>query len=250
MSWLNILKNRNFDGKIIEVFKRKYGEHDMTVKTLYHSPIISKEEWNELIQTYGREELIHILGNKRYTKLSKKISSDHVASTGYERAYLKFKLLECYIEEGRFYTRFEISGEEKNENDEKIPFSTVGGAISVFELSFDHQKDLEEIIDMSSSHRRRKLDKLRSKVRRVSVENNPLNLTFKVKRGKEFMNTVLQYTTSWGPATSMDSFVRIMLNAYYHCVHLAAEQVSAATASTSIIESYRKRKKEEGKNNV
>ena len=71
MSWLNILKNRNFDGKIIEVFKRKYGEHDMTVKTLYHSPIISKEEWNELIQTYGREELIHILGNKRYTKLSK-----------------------------------------------------------------------------------------------------------------------------------------------------------------------------------
>ena len=246
MNWFDILKNRGFDNKVVEIFKQMENKHKISTKIEHWSNIIDspkdkeKEVWIELIRTYGRENVINMLGRERFNRTSKKIMRGDKSTHRYDRFTTHITLLECYVEQGRFYVRFELKGEMFPEEkkylnaDNKVvnsvirrPFSSMGGNKAVIEISFDHNETQEELINMGSGELARRFQKLRGGTIAANKTTQRLGGSIKIKSGEDFVAILNDGETkaSQGVYTPLQLIYTRTINGYYRSVERVINQI-------------------------
>ena len=258
MNWFDILKNRGFDNKVVEIFKRIENKDMISTKIAHWSNIIDspkdkeKEEWIKLIRTYGRENVIDILGHERFNRTSKKIMRGDKSTHTYDRFITHITLLECYVEQGRFYVRFELKGLKSPEKvldaDNKVvdspirkPFSSVGGNKAVIEISFDHNETQEELINMGSAELSRRFQKLRGGTIAAEKTTKRLGGSIKIKSGEGFVAILNDRETkaSQGVYTPLQLIYTRTINSYYRSVEEAINQIQIERATKKVLERKR-----------
>lgn len=257
MSWFNILKNRGFDNRVVKIFKRMEDKDVISTKRVHWTNLMDRDEWIEMLRTYGRDNVKDMMGLERFNRTSKKIMRGDKSTHNYDRFLTHITLLECYVEQDRFYVRYELKGLKDPQivlqegaytpvdiTSDKVklrrkPFSSVGGNKAVIEISFDHNETPEELINMDSRELSRRFEKLRGGTIAAGRSTQRLGGSIKIKSGEGFVATLghADTKTSMGGGYSpLQLIYTRTINAYYRSVEEAVREIQTERATRKVLE--------------
>lgn len=256
MSWFDILKNRGFDNRVVKFFKRMTGKDIINTKRVHWSNLIDKDEWIEMLRTYGRDNVRDMMGYEEFQRTNKKIRRGDKSTHDYDRFQTHVTLLECYIEQDRFYVRFELKGLKDPQifmregaytpvditsgkvEIKRKPFSSVGGNKAVIEISFDHNETQEELINMDSRELSRRFEKLRGGTIAADKSTQRLGGSIKTKSGEGFVAILNDGETkaSQGVYTPLQLIYTRTINSYYRSVEEAVREIQTEKATRRVLE--------------
>lgn len=257
MSWFDILKNRGFDNRVVKFFKRLGDKDIISTKRVHWSNLMDKDEWIEMLRTYGRDNVRDMMGYEKFERTNKKIRRGDKSTHNYDRFLTHYTLLECYIEQGRFYARYELKGMREPEivvgeepytaediasgkvEIRRKPFSSVGGNKAVIEISFDHNETPEELINMGYAELSRRFQKLRGGTIAAERSTQRLGGSIKIKSGEGFVATLGQADTKTSIGANYNPLQLIYtrtINTYYRSVEEAVREIQTERATRKVLE--------------
>ena len=228
----------------------------INTKRVHWSNLMNKDEWIKMLRTYGRDNVRDMMGFERFNRTSKKIMRGDKSTHNYDRFLTHVTLLECYVEQGRFYVRYELKGmrdpeivvgEEPYTAEDiasgkveiiRKPFSTVGGNKGVIEISFDHNETPEELINMDSRELSRRFEKLQGGTIAANKSTQRLGGSIKIKSGEGFVATLDDSDTKAeaGVYTPLQLIYTRTINTYYRSVKEAIREIQNERARQQILE--------------
>ena len=257
MSWFDILKNRDFDNRVVKFFKRMKDKDVINTKRVHWSNLMNKDEWIQMLRTYGRENVINMMGFEKFNRTSKKIMRGDKSTHDYDKFQTHVTLLECYVEQGRFYVRYELKGLKDPQiflqegaytpvdiTSTKVeirrkPFSSVGGNKAVIEISFDHNETPEELINMGYAELLRRFQRLRGGTIASQKSTQRLGGSIKIKSGEGFVAILGHADTKTdvgGSYSPLQLIYTRTINIYYHSVEEAVKEIQTERATRKVLE--------------
>ena len=218
---------------------------------------MDKDEWIQMLRTYGRDNVRDMMGFERFNRTSKKIMRGDKSTHNYDRFETHVTLLECYIEQNRFYVRYELKGTKDPQivlregaytpvditsgkvEIRRKPFSSVGGNKAVIEISFDHNETPEELINMGYAEILRRFQKLRGGTIAAKRSTQRLGGSIKIKSGEGFVATLGHADTKTnigGGYSPLQLIYTRTINNYYHSVEEAIKEIQTERARQQVLE--------------
>tara|TARA_R100000773_G_C4213854_1_gene112865 strand:+ start:271 stop:1029 length:759 start_codon:yes stop_codon:yes gene_type:complete len=237
--WFSIIKNRGFDNRLVEHFKKIRSKESISLKILTSSNLLSYSEWIDLVGTYGVEAITRMIGREAFIDINKRIRRGDKSRATYKHLVVDVTLLECYIEQNRFYVRYELKQNKKPED-----FSTIGASKAVIEISFDHNIDYEKLIKLSNAELRRYVGKTRPVLRGLKMERgikDRLNSSMKVKSGESFITYLAKGRVYHGMSNALEVIFAGTFRGYYDSIIKIVSETQVSRDTDYVLRRIRER---------